>query len=168
MRADGPVPAMPSMDTNIASELLDTIVNAKRSLVLLRCDEAQPLLDLLRRHAIRTGQALYAWNEETGLRSLRDAQLTVPSSLRFSDALRHIIQSAHFGVYFFAGILPPFDATLVPLLRQASRLNGEHARRVVLIGAVAELPAGVDAFELKRAIAKPARPRLRDGHWVRA
>ena len=159
---------MPSTDTAIASELLDTIVNAKRSLVLLRCDEAQPLLDLLRRHAIRTGQALYAWNEETGLRSLRDAQLTVPSSGRFADALRHIVQSAHFGVYFFAGHLPPLDAALVPLLRQAARLNGEHARRVVLVGADTELPPGVEAFELKRGIAKPPRPRLRDGRGERA
>ncbi|HEY3521489.1 MAG TPA: hypothetical protein VGK80_10705 [Rhodanobacteraceae bacterium] len=157
---------MRSTDTAIASELLDTIVNAKRSLVLLRCDETQPLLDLLRRHAIRTGQALYAWDDEAGLRSLRDAQSPAPSSKRFADALRHIVQSAHFGVYFFAGHLPPFDATLVPLLRQVARLNGEHARRVVLIGAVAELPAGIEAFELKRAIAKPARPRLRDGRWV--
>jgi hypothetical protein len=159
---------MPSTDTAIASELLDTIVNAKRSLVLLRCDEAQPLLDLLRRHAIRTGQALYAWNEETGLRSMRDAQAAVPSSQRFSDALRHVIQSAHFGVYFFAGHLPPLDAILAALLRQAARLSGEHARRVVLMGPNTELPPGVEAFELKRTIGTPARPRLRDGRWVRA
>jgi len=160
----GPVP---SMDTAIASELLDTIVGAQRSLVVLRCDDAQRLLDLLRRHAIRTGQSLYAWNEETGLRSLRDAQVSVPSSLHFADALRQIIQSAHFGIYFFAGH-PQFDAATIPLLRQAARLSGDHVRRVVLMGAGIELPPGIEAFEFSRTAAKPARPRLRDGRWVRA
>jgi hypothetical protein len=156
------------MDTAIASELLDTIVDAQRSLAVLRCDDAQRLLDLLRRHAIRTGQSLYAWNEETGLRSLRDAQVSVPSSLRFADALRQIIQSAHFGIYFFAEHPQIFDAATISLLRQVTRLNGDHVRRVVLMGAHTELPAGIEAFEFSRSAAKPARPRLRDGRWVRA
>lgn len=159
---------MPSMDTNIASELLDTIVGAQRSLVVLRCDDPRRLLDSLRRHAIRTGQALYAWDEEAGLRSLRDAHVSVPSSHRFGEALRQIIQSAHFGIYFFADHPQVFDASLVSLLRQTARLNGEHTRRVVLMGANTELPAGIDAFEFSRSTAMSARPRLRDGRWVRA
>ena len=158
---------MTSTDTDIANELLDTIVGAQRSLVMLRCDDTPRLLDLLRRHAIRTGQSLYAWDEDTGLRSLRDAQVSVPSSLRFGDALRQIIQSAHFGIYFFAEH-PQFDAATIPLLRQTARLSGDHVRRVVLMGANTELPPGIEAFEFSRSAAKPVRPRLRDGRWVRA
>lgn len=159
---------MPSTDTFIANELLDTIVEAERSLVVLRCDDVPSLLDLLHRHAIRTGQALYAWSADTGLRSLRDAQVPVSGARRFGEALRHVIQSAHYGIYFFAEHPPLFDAALIPLLRQVARLSGEHARRVVLLGAVTELPAGVEAFELSPGMGSTTRPRLRDGRWMRA
>lgn len=159
---------MPSTDTAIANELLDTIVDAERSLVVLHCDDAPSLLDLLHRHAIRTGQALYAWSADAGLRSLRDTQVPVSGAHRFGEALRHIIQSAHYGIYFFVDHPPLFDAALIPLLRQAARLGGEHARRVVLLGSAGELPAGVEACELRPGIASTARPRLRDGRWMRA
>ncbi|MBS0431212.1 MAG: hypothetical protein JSS21_02235 [Proteobacteria bacterium] len=156
------------MDTAIASQLLDSIVAAEHSLVLMRCDDAPSLLDLMHRHAIRTGLALYAWDEQAGLHSLRDAQVPVAGVQRFGEALRYVIQSAHFGVYFFAGHPPVFDATLIPLLRQAARLGGEHARRVVLLDPATELPAGVEAAELNRGVTAASRPRLRDGQWMRA
>ncbi len=156
---------MPSTETT--GELLDTIIGAEHSLVVLRCGDVSSLLELLHRHAILTGLALYAWDAEEGLRSLRDAQVPVPGSRRFGDALRHVIQSAHFGIYFFAAPPQVFDATLIPLLRQASRLTGDHVRRVVLLGGESELPAGVEAFTLNREQSAPLRPRLRDGHWVK-
>ncbi|HJU26429.1 MAG TPA: hypothetical protein VJ722_07130 [Rhodanobacteraceae bacterium] len=154
------------MDTAIASELLDVILAAERSLVVLRCADVPPLLELMRRHAIRTGQALYAWSEDAGLSSLRDGQVTVAGSHRFADALRHVIQSAHYGIYFFADQPQAFDAPLVPLLRQVARLTGEHARRVVLVGIGIELPGNIEALELDRDAMTPARPRLRNGRWV--
>lgn len=154
-------------DTAIVSGLLDKIIGAARSLVRLRCDDPQTLLECLRRHSIRTGQSLYAWNETGGLRSLRDGELQVPGSRRFHDALRYVIQSAHFGVYFF-DMPAPFDANITAsLLKQAARLTGERVRRVVLLGECT-LPLQVEASDLEWNVAATKKPRMRDGRWVRA
>lgn len=153
-------------DTAIIGGLLESITGAARSLIRLRCDDPAALLEHLRQHSIRTGQSLYAWNENDGLRSLRDGEVPVPGSRRFHDALRYVIQSAHFGVYFFDAP-ESFDANAIPLLKQAARLAGERVRRVALLGESA-LPPGVEACALDWNAASTRKPRLRDGRWVRA
>lgn len=159
---------MSGPDPAITSALLDRIIGAAQSLILLRCEERDRLREQLRLHSIRTGQALYAWREGEGLRSVREDQLPVPGSRRFVDALRYVTQSAHFGIYFFSGYPHPFDATVVPLLRQIARLGGERVRRVVLLDPDTQLPQTVECCELGWNAGAHARPRLRDGRWVRA
>ena len=155
-------------DPAITSALLQRIIETGQSLILLRCEERDLLREQLRLHSIRTGQALYVWREGEGLRSVREGQLPVPGSRRFVDALRFITQSAHFGIYFFSGYPQPFDAAMVPLLRLVSKLGGERVRRVVLLDADTQLPPTVEFCELGWNAGAHARPRLRDGRWVRA
>ena len=159
---------MSGPDAAITSALLARIIGAERSLILLRCAETELLREQLRLHSIRTGQSLYAWHEEAGLRSVRDGQLPVPGSRRFADALRYVAQSAHFGVYFFSGYPQPFDATLIPLLRQVAKLGGDRVRRVVLLDPDTAMPPLVDFCEVAWNAGARAKPRLRDGRWVRA
>jgi hypothetical protein len=159
---------MPKPDPAITSALLDRIIGAEQSLILLRCEEGDLLREQLRLHSIRTGQALYVWRDGEGLRSVREGQLPVPGSRRFVDALRYVTQSAHFGIYFFAEYPQPFDATMIPLLRQVAKLSGDRVRRVVLLDAEAGLPPTVEFCELAWNGGAHARPRLRDGRWVRA
>lgn len=159
---------MSGPDPAITIALLDRIIGAEQSLVLLRCAERELLREQLRLYSIRTGQALYVWQEDAGLRSLRDGQLPVPGSRRFADALRYVAQSAHFGVYFFSGYPQPFDATLVPLLRQIAKLGGDRVRRVVLLEEDTRMPPAVEFCEVGWNAGARAQPRLRDGRWVRA
>jgi hypothetical protein len=159
---------MSKPDPAITSALLERIVEAGQSLILLRCGERDLLHEQLRLHSIRTGQALYVWGEGEGLRSVREGQLPVPGSRRFADALRYVVQSAHFGIYFFSGYPQPFDATMIPLLRQIAKLGGERVRRVVLLDPDTSLPPTIECCELGWNAGAHARPRLRDGRWVRA
>jgi hypothetical protein len=159
---------MSGPDPAITSALLERIVEAGQSLILLPCEEQDLLHEQLRLHSIRTGQALYVWREGDGLRSVREGQLPVPGSRRFADALRYVAQSAHFGIYFFSGYPQPFDAAMVPMLRQIARLGGERVRRVVLLDPGTSLPTTIECCELGWNAGAHARPRLRDGRWVRA
>lgn len=157
---------MRTPDSSPASALLERIIATGGSLIVLRGGEAATLEQQLRQHARHSGQALYLWRDGTGLLSLRDGELPVPGCRRFADALRYVAQSAHFGVYFFAGCPQPLDAGLAPLLRQLARLPGERIRRVVLMDPRA-LPPGLDTVELAWTAGVSARPRLRDGRWLR-
>ena len=156
------------MDTAPIDALLQSVLDASSGLLALRCADPEPLLGGLRRHAMRTGQALYLWQAASGLRSLRDSELPVPGCLRAADALRYVIQSAHFGLYFFIEPALPEDAAHLVLLRQIARLEGDRIRRVVWLNAPRALPASTGAAELAwQAGGGYGRPRLRDGHWVR-
>ena len=159
---------MPRPDPAITSALLNRILDSEHSLVLLRCADGDQLREQLRLHSIRTGQALYVWNDGDGLRSVREGQMPVPGSRRFIDALRYVTQSVHFGLYFFTGYPQPFDATTIPLLRQVAKLGGDRVRRVVLLDPETALPPAVEFCEMGWNDGANARPRLRDGRWVRA
>lgn len=155
-------------DTAITTALLERIIGAECSLILLSCEEPDLLREHLRVHSILTGQALYAWRDGAGLRSLRDGESPVPGSRYFADALRHIAQSTQFGVYFFGGYPQPFDAGMIPQLRQVARMTGERVRRVVLLDPGTLLPASVESCEMSWRVGSHARPRLRDGRWIPA
>ncbi|UPG96252.1 hypothetical protein [Luteibacter aegosomatissinici] len=158
-----------SVDALAGTDVFDRILSAAGPLVALKADEQATLIDQFRLVARRTGQAVYLWRGGEGLTSLRDAQMRVPGCTRLGDALRYILQSLHFGVYLLD--MPPGvpSATDGALLRQLSKAQTGHVRRVVLLGASASLLATfdddivrVDADRAARSVA----PRLRDGRWV--
>ncbi|SEN34175.1 hypothetical protein SAMN02800694_3242 [Luteibacter sp. UNCMF331Sha3.1] len=157
------------MDHSVGNDVFDRILSASGPLVALKTNEPALLIEQFRLVARRTGQAAYLWRHAEGLVSLRDAQMKVPGCQRLGDALRYILQSLHFGVYLID--MPPGvpSATDGALLRQLSRTQTGHVRRVVLLGAGPTLLA---TFESDVSVvdadwqARSTAPRLRDGRWI--
>jgi hypothetical protein len=154
------------IDTQAGSDVLEHVLDASGSLIWLDTDNVDDLVTQFGQIARRSGQSLYRWRPDEGLSGLRDAQMRVPSCPRIGDALRYVLQSLHFGVYF---ITPPplVGAQDTYLLRQIARAPREPIRRVVLLGASPSLAEGLDDVLIH--IAPRARPvglRLRDGRWV--
>lgn len=154
------------IDTKAGSDVLEHVLDARGSLIWLDTDDVDHLVAQFGQIARRTGQSIYRWRPEDGLVGLRDAQMRVPSCPRVGDALRYVLQSLHFGVYF---ITPPaiVGAQDTYLLRQIARAPREPIRRVVLLGASPSLAEALD--DILVHIAPRPRPvglRLRDGRWV--
>jgi len=126
------------------------------------------LIGQFRALARSTGQAMYLWQPDTGLGSLRDAQVRVPDCQRLGNALRYMQQSIHFGIYFLVGLELPLSAMDATLLRQLARMPKEHLRRVVLIDVPIALVEhlGELAMRLNSTDSSPKRLRLRDGRWL--
>jgi hypothetical protein len=150
------------------TEILEHILEAESGLVLLDSSDALALMDQFRGVARHTGQAMYLWQPDTGLGSLREAHLHVPDSERLGNVLRYMQQSIHFGVYFLVGIELPLSAMDATLLRQLARMPKEHLRRVVLINPPDALvdDLGALAERLNSEHSQPRRLRLRDGRWL--
>ncbi|MCW8807365.1 MAG: hypothetical protein OQK79_04520 [Rhodanobacter sp.] len=159
---------MASAPTQAGIEIFDRILDANSGLILLDSKDPQALIGQFRMIARHTGQAVYLWQPDTGLGSLRDAHVRVPDCQRLGNALRYMQQSMHFGVYFLLGLKLPLSAMDGSLLRQLARAPKGHLRRVVLIdapGALAE-HLGELAVRLDGGYDKPRRLRLRDGRWL--
>ena len=157
------------MDSNVGNDIFDRILSASGPLVALKTSDTGLLVEQFRLVARRTGQAVYLWRHAEGLVSLRDAQMRVPGCLRLGDTLRYILQSLHFGVYLLEMPAGAPSATDGALLRQLSRTQTGHVRRVVLVGASPSLLATFESDVVRVDAdwqARSAAPRLRDGRWV--
>ena len=69
-----------------AAETLDRIIDASSGLVLLDSVDPLNLIAQFRALARSTGQAMYLWQPDTGLGSLRDVHVRVPDCQRLGNA----------------------------------------------------------------------------------
>ncbi len=151
-----------------AAEILEHVLNAESGLILLDSPDALALMDQFRVVVRNTGQAMYVWQPDTGLSSLRDAHARVPDCQRLGNALRYMQQSIHFGVYFLVGIELPLSVMDATLLRQLASMPTKHLRRVVLINIPTALVEHLDdlAIRLNSEDSRQKHLRLRDGRWL--
>ena len=159
---------MAAAPVQAGSEILERILAAPGGLVVLDSKDVPALIEQIRAIARHTGQAVYLWQPDTGLVSLRDAHVRVPDCQRLGHALRYMKQSMHFGVYLLIGLELPLSAMDATLLHQLARAPKGHLRRVVLIDVpptlaehLGEIAVRVDAED-----SQPRRLRLRDGRWL--
>jgi hypothetical protein len=147
--------------------IFERILDASSGLVVLDSDDVHGLIEQFRVMARHSGQAVYLWQPDTGLGSLRDAHARVPGCQRLGNALRYMQQSMHFGVYFLLGIELPLSAMDATLLRQLARAPKDYLRRVVLIDAPAALVEHLGEHAVRlRGSSQQRRLRLRDGRWL--
>jgi hypothetical protein len=160
--------AMASAPPQAGTEVFERILAASSGLVVLDSKDVHELINQFRAIARHSGQAVYLWQPDTGLSSLRDAHVRVPDCQRLGNALRYMQQSMHFGVYLLVGLELPLSAMDATLLRQLARSPKDHLRRVVLIDVPAALAEhlGELATYLRCEDSQPQRLRLRDGRWL--
>lgn len=159
---------MASAPAQAGAEIFERIVAASGGLIVLDSKDVHALIEQIRTLARHTGQAVYLWQPDTGLGSLRDAHVRVPDCQRLGNALRYMQQSIHFGVYFLVGLELPLSAMDTTLLRQLARAPKEYLRRVVLIDAPATLieHLGDATTRVTGDDGQSRRLRLRDGRWL--
>ncbi len=152
-----------------AAEVMQRIADSPSNLVLLDAADADELVENLRILARRTGQALYLWTDDGGLHSLREGGAGMPVSNRLSDALRFIRRSMHFGIYLLRTDIAALTPHELGNLAALDRLEDGPARRVVLFGRAedADPQLASACMRLRVTSNEEARPRLRDGQWVR-
>lgn len=157
-----------SMLPQVGTDIFDRITGSSKGLVMLDSKDVPALIEQFRTIARHSGQAMYLWQPDTGLSSLRDAHVRVPDCQRLGNALRYMQQSMHFGVYFLVGLELPLSAMDATLLRQLARTPKDHLRRVVLIDVPPSLAEhlGELAEHLGSEDCQKRRLRLRDGRWL--
>jgi hypothetical protein len=150
------------------SDILERILAAPGGLVVLDGGDSATLLEQFRAIARHSGQSIYQWRPDEGLRNLRESHAQIPGSHRLGNALRYMQQSQHFGVYVLTDFPLPLSTMDSTLLRQLAKAPGGHVRRVVLLDAPHRLVAALDdvAVRLSGAPRAAQRPRLRDGRWL--
>lgn len=162
------ISAMASPPLHASTKLLDRILAMPSGLIALSGADGDACIAQFAAIARRSGQAVYCWQPEKGLGSLRDAYARVSDCEPLGRALRYVQQSMHFGVYLFRDVPLPLSASQETLLRQLALQPPGHPRKLVLVDAperlVRQLAPEIVVID---ALAVPAPVlRLRDGEWL--
>lgn len=159
----------------VTSQLFERITSSERNLIAIDTPRGADVLEQFRQFAVRSGNSIYAWNDASGLTSLRESGMSVSGSTRLPDALRYVQGGLHFGVFLFHELhaqirFSPARAQVLAMLRQVARGRGSGgaARKIVLIDTHVSLSEGLDELmdRIADAPSGPRRIKLRDGRWV--
>lgn len=150
-------------------DLFDRILDTDKAVVVLETRQPEALIEQFRLRIRHSGQAVYVWRRDEGLKSLRDRSVCVPGCQRAGDTLRHAQKSRHFGIYLMPDLIVPLPAAERALLQRLGRARDGVVRRVVLFDGGSGLAASLGdlAETLRHECDQPAKLRLRDGRWVR-
>lgn len=157
-----------TLQNQTGAQLLERIVESPQNIVLLEVAQPASVVDQLRLVARRSGQALYLWQHDTGMLSLREGDMLVPGSKRLTDALRFVRRSMHFGIYLVDANIGMLRTPDLAALLQIARLRAAPSRRVVLMAPELVVHENLEPVSLRLNISggDRVRPRLRDGRWV--
>lgn len=150
------------------AQLFDALMELEDNLIALHTADPQSSIETIRSLAKRSGQAVYEWDAELGLRSLKAEDIHVPGSRRLNDAMRYVLQSMHYGVYIFTGFERHMRPPAISVIRQISRIRSGAERKVIFVGDRIRLPMQLSGMvaHVMHDSAPVERPRLRDGKWV--
>ncbi|MCU0754304.1 MAG: hypothetical protein MUE46_04180 [Xanthomonadales bacterium] len=156
-------------DPGCAARVYSELVSATSAVVLLGSDDPERLLVALGPFARRAGQSIYRYIPEQGLTSMREDSILVPQTKRPPEALRHIMQSSHFGVYLFPDGREQLQGPNLAALKQLARRRPPGDKRIVLIARdLLELAPLLDvAPAVRQRSRSTGRLKLRDGRWIR-
>jgi hypothetical protein len=156
-------------DPGCAARVYAELVSATSAVVLLSSDDPERLLVALAPFARRAGQSIYRFVADQGLTSMREDSILVPQTKRTPEALRHIMQSSHFGVYLFPDGREQLQGPNLATLKQLARRRPAGDKRIVLIARdLLELAPLLDvAAAVRQRSRSTGRLKLRDGRWVR-
>lgn len=156
-------------DSGFAARLYAEIVSAESAVVLLQTSLQAKLIAALGPFSRRAGQAMYVFDEERGFVSLREEGIVVPQTKRTAEALRYVLQSSHFGVYFFPNGASHIRAQNGATLKQMGRRRPAGEKRIVLMCEAFEaIEPLLDVSALVEQRSRASGPlKLRDGCWIR-
>lgn len=158
----------PIAEPSVTPQTFERILAAHSKLVALRVNDVTRTIAQCRHAALRSGQAIYLWQPASGLVSLRDADVQVPTGHGLADALQHVLQSIHFGIYLFDGFQTQMGDPVVRLMRRIAREETDNDRKLVFIADhfafVPEIDTAIEFMRIPNV--ETGKPRLRGGHWV--
>ncbi len=150
------------------SKFFESLLEAGHTVIALDVGDLDSTLLHLRSLSRSTGRSFYYWSENNGLHSMKDSEITVPGCNKLIDALRHISNSLHYGIYIFSGFHDQLSHNTIQALINIAK-NPKNAKHcVILIGENLTLPGLLKSSTHQVAYHEQERPKLqlRDGRWI--
>jgi hypothetical protein len=83
--------------------IFDSMVESMDSLFLVKTADTERLAEQLSNYQYLTGRAAYRWHAHSGIKRFDLQHIILPNTQQLIDALYHISNSPHFGIFLFTG-----------------------------------------------------------------
>lgn len=84
------------------NNLLQKLVDSKYSLVHIKTDDIDRILDIFQCFNHETGCAVYNWQDNNGLHRVGFEHILIPRTKSDTDLANYIKTARHFGIYFLS------------------------------------------------------------------
>ncbi|THB69140.1 MAG: hypothetical protein D6B28_11895 [Gammaproteobacteria bacterium] len=91
------------------NDLLQSLVDSSYTLVHIKTDDAERILDIFQRFNHETGCAVYNWHNDTGLHRVGFEHILIPRTKSDLDLANYIRTARHFGIYFLSDFQKTLD-----------------------------------------------------------
>ncbi len=96
-----------------SGNVFDSMVEGMDSMFVIKTNNYQKLADQLSVYHSLTGRVAYHWNAGSGIKRFDLQHITIPKTQRLIDALYHVANTQHFGIFLFTGFNDGLQAPMI-------------------------------------------------------
>lgn len=115
------------------NNLLQKLVDSKYTLVHIKTDDIDRILDIFQHFNHETGCAVYNWQNNNGLHRVGFEHILIPRTKSDSDITSYIKTARHFGIYFLSDFQQPLDNDLIQGQINEIANKSDGVRRLMVI-----------------------------------
>ncbi len=123
------------------NHLLQSLVDSNYTIVHIKSDDTDKLLDIFNRFNHETGCAVYNWQKDCGLHRVGFEHILIPRTKSDQDLATYIKTARHFGIYFLSDFQEALNKEAIQNQILDISLKKDGVRRLLtIIGKDVKIP----------------------------
>ncbi len=123
------------------NNLLQKLVDSNYTLVHIKTDDTDRILDIFQRFNHETGCAVYNWQKNNGLHRVGFEHILIPRTKSDADLANYIRTARHFGIYFLSDFQQSLDKGIIQeQINEITQKKDGVRRLLAIIGDEIKIP----------------------------
>ncbi len=115
------------------NDLLQKLVDSDYTLVHIKTDNTERILDIFQRFNHETGCAVYNWHNDCGLHRVGFEHILIPRTKSDLDLVTYIRTARHFGIYFLSDFQDALNRENIQNQISGIHQNKDGVRRLLVV-----------------------------------
>ncbi len=129
------------------NNLLQKLVDSNYTLVHIKTDNTDRILDIFQRFNHETGCAVYNWQKNNGLHRVGFEHILIPRTKSDTDLANYIKTARHFGIYFLSDFQSSLDKGIIQeQINEITEKKDGVRRLLAIIGDEIKIPQSLQGI----------------------
>ena len=124
-----------------SGDVFDSMIEGMDSLFVIKSNNVHKLADQLAIYHSLTGRVAYQWHDNSGIKRFDLQHITMPKTNQLIDALYHVGNTQHFGIYLFSGFGRQLNSPMIKnVLEHILRSTKVHRKYLLFADKSPQIP----------------------------